>query len=463
MNDEIKNSDKEKTVIFNQSSSSNPTNEDATRIDSPPVNERSDSTNTDNSQNAAKEVLEKANDKNKSGIKPGIFAAGVAGAGIAGVAGGTVFSDEIKDVFTPDVTSASTEKATEVSQDSIHGNTEATTESSTANASDHAGAADHSTASDHAGTADHSTATVHPTAADHAGGTDDSNAPAFASTTTTDGSIDDNSIHMKFSDAEGSYEVTLHDNDGEHHVDEMTVDAQLVDGSHVSFSASGTLLEDLLQKDHFDLANSNDFLSHVNTGSIEHFTPESLGAVDYEIQYGDTLSDLAQANHTTVAHIMELNPNLDNPNVIYAGNHIVIPTGDHASNPYQGWNPQWSEPSVDPSPIENENHHVSHDEFTDSEHHDINIDEVDSGQIYREGGSYESAADEVYGEDTEGSSFEYDGVNDSVDYDSMDWQSFEDQPVDDYYGQLGNEEFDNYESPESYFEASNDLDSMSFC
>jgi len=459
MNDEIKNSDKEKTVIFNQSSSSNPTNEDATRIDSPPVNERSDSTNTDNSQNAAKEVLEKANDKNKSGIKPGIFAAGVAGAGIAGVAGGTVFSDEIKDVFTPDVTSASTEKATEVSQASIHGNTGTTAE----NTPDQSTATVHPTASDYAGTADHSTATVHPTAADHAGGTDGSNAPAFASTTTTDGSIDDNSIHMKFSDAEGSYEVTLHDNDGEHHVDEMTVDAQLVDGSHVSFSASGTLLEDLLQKDHFDLANSNDFLSHVNTGSIEHFTPESLGAVDYEIQYGDTLSDLAQANHTTVAHIMELNPNLDNPNVIYAGNHIVIPTGDHASNPYQGWNPQWSEPSVDPSPIENENHHVSHDEFTDSEHHDINIDEVDSGQIYEEGGSYESAADEVYGEDAEGSSFEYDEVNDSVEYDSMDWQSFEDQPVDDYYGQLGNEEFDNYESPESYFEASNDLDSMSFC
>ena len=420
MNDEIKNSDKEKTVIFNQSSSSNPSNEDSTRIENPSADNNS-TNNTDNSQNAAKEVLDKANSKNKSGINPGVFAAGVAGAGIAGVAAGAVFSDEIKDVFTPDVTAASTENAAEVSQASIFGNTETTTENATDNAS--------TTTTD----------------------------------ATTDTSADDNSIHMKFSDAEGTYEVTMHDNNGDHQVDGMTVDAQLVDGSHVSYTASGTLLEEALQSNHVDLAQSDDYLNHVNTGSIEHFTPESLGAADYQIQYGDTLSELAQANHTTVAHIMELNPHIDNPNVIYAGNHIVIPTGDHASNPYEGWNPQWSEPTVDPITIDNDTHHVGHDEFPDSAHPDMGIDEVDPGQIYEEDGGYESAPEEVFGEETNDSPYGYDGVDDTGDYENMDWQSFEDQPVDDYSGHLGNEDFDNYESPESYFEASNDLDSMSFC
>jgi LysM repeat protein len=268
---------------------------------------------------------------------------------------------------------------------------------------------------------------------------------------------------MKFSDEEGTYEVTMHDNNGDQQVDGMTVDAQLVDGSHVSYTASGTLLEAALQNDHIDLAESDDYLSHVNSGSIENFTPASLGAADYEIQYGDTLSELAQDNHTTVAHIMELNPHLDNPNVIYAGNHIVIPTGDHASNPYEGWNPQWSQSNFDPTDVEHDNHEIGHEAFPDSNHPDMNIEEVGPGQIYDEDCGYESAPEEVFGEETNDSPYGFDGVDDTGDYENMDWQSFEDQPVDDYSGHLGNEDFDNYESPESYLEASNDLDSLSFC
>jgi LysM repeat protein len=421
MNDENKSSDKEKTVIFNQSTGGNSSNEDSTRIENPSPTTNS-SEKSDGSANSAKDILDKANN-NKSGINPGVFAAGVAGAGIAGTAAGAVFSEDLNDVFTPDVTDSSTGNASEVSQASIFGNTDFSTENASENAS-----------------AD----SITPTAV------------------TNEEAVDDNSIQMKFSDSEGTYEVTLHDDNGDHQVDSMTVDAQLVDGTNVSYTASGTLLEDTLQNENIELAHSDDYLNHVNDGSFDQFTPVSLGSTDYEIQYGDTLSELAQANQTTVAHIMELNPHLDNPNVIFAGDHIVIPTEDHATNPYQGWNPEWSEHSVDPIQVVQESHDVSQDGFSDSVHSDMNIDEVDSGQIYEHQGGLEGTEEEVYGEQTDDSSFSNDGVDDTGDYENVDWQSVEDQSVDDYAGNFTNEDFDNYESPESYYEASNDLDSMSF-
>ena len=42
------------------------------------------------------------------------------------------------------------------------------------------------------------------------------------------------------------------------------------------------------------------------------------------IQYGDTLSELAIKYNTTVARLVELN-NISNPNLIYAGNTLVVP------------------------------------------------------------------------------------------------------------------------------------------
>ena len=44
------------------------------------------------------------------------------------------------------------------------------------------------------------------------------------------------------------------------------------------------------------------------------------------IKQGDTLSKLAVANGTTVAELMKANPNITNPNLIYAGKTLNIPT-----------------------------------------------------------------------------------------------------------------------------------------
>jgi LysM repeat protein len=124
--------------------------------------------------------------------------------------------------------------------------------------------------------------------------------------------------------------------------------------------------------------------------------------MDYQIQYGDTLSEIAAANNTTVANLMELNPHIENPNMIFAGDHLVIPTNDYATNPYEGWNPQWNQ----------------------------------SADIYLADGS--------------------------SDYGIIDWGSFEDQPLDDYSGFLQTENFQEYSNFESYLDFSNDLSSFDF-
>ena len=45
----------------------------------------------------------------------------------------------------------------------------------------------------------------------------------------------------------------------------------------------------------------------------------------YTIQKGDTLSEIAKANNTTVADLQAANPSITNPNLIYAGSTINIP------------------------------------------------------------------------------------------------------------------------------------------
>lgn len=47
---------------------------------------------------------------------------------------------------------------------------------------------------------------------------------------------------------------------------------------------------------------------------------------DYKIQRGDTLSELAKKNNTTVQELMKANPQIKNPNLIYAGETLKIPT-----------------------------------------------------------------------------------------------------------------------------------------
>jgi len=46
----------------------------------------------------------------------------------------------------------------------------------------------------------------------------------------------------------------------------------------------------------------------------------------YQVQSGDSLGVIAQKNNTTISKLMELNPNISDPNKIYVGQNINLPT-----------------------------------------------------------------------------------------------------------------------------------------
>ena len=58
---------------------------------------------------------------------------------------------------------------------------------------------------------------------------------------------------------------------------------------------------------------------------------ENEGYTTITIRYGDTLSELAIEYNTTVERLVELN-NIANPNLIYAGDTLIVPTSDPSSN-----------------------------------------------------------------------------------------------------------------------------------
>jgi len=49
-------------------------------------------------------------------------------------------------------------------------------------------------------------------------------------------------------------------------------------------------------------------------------------AKDYKIKKGDNLTKIAKANGTTVQELLKINPKIKNPNLIYAGETIKVPT-----------------------------------------------------------------------------------------------------------------------------------------
>ena len=64
----------------------------------------------------------------------------------------------------------------------------------------------------------------------------------------------------------------------------------------------------------------------------ENTNPPSAGeTTTIIIQRGDTLSGLAIKYNTTVARLVELN-NIQNPNLIYAGNTLIVPSGETSSD-----------------------------------------------------------------------------------------------------------------------------------
>ncbi|MFN6039375.1 MAG: LysM peptidoglycan-binding domain-containing protein, partial [Bacteroidota bacterium] len=148
-------------------------------------------------------------------------------------------------------------------------------------------------------------------------------------------------FNVQYSDQHGTYEVSCVDANSDGVIDSMSGSAQLVDGSSVTFSASGPALDELLGHGNFSPAQPVDYVN--NSGELDFCcgNPEfETATIDYQIQPGDTLSEIAATHNTTIDHLMELNPQISDANLIYSGHNLVIPTDDNATNPYAGWNPE---------------------------------------------------------------------------------------------------------------------------
>ena len=67
----------------------------------------------------------------------------------------------------------------------------------------------------------------------------------------------------------------------------------------------------------------------------------------YKVKSGDTLSGIAKSNNTTVDALLKLNPNIKNPNLIYAGQSINLSSPTPTASPSPAPAPS---PSASPAP-----------------------------------------------------------------------------------------------------------------
>lgn len=358
---DLDNSDK--TVVSNDS--------DKTQIQSSPSISSDntekpiqDSNDSGDSSNTSSKIDNLKNMNKKSFTSSAAVAAGVVGAGVAGAALGTIYSDEIKDVFPVEGFDAPESPESEAQTVTAENPTNPVGIGSVVDDSINTGQ------------------TSNPTV-DHS-----------------------STYQLSATDAAGNiYSVSLVDNDSDGKIDSQTTNIHFVDGSSISYTETGENINPL-------------FSNNLGIASIEDFcgTPDFVDDTNsathmYEVQAGDTLSQIAADNDTSIANIMELNPEISNPHVIYAHQDIEIPNNDNISNPYEGG-------------VGLENQSVVYGDVSN----DSNA--------------------------TEGN------------YDSLDWASFNDDLVvadnSDYDSALSQTDFDNYGSTDSYYEYGNDDVSSEF-
>jgi len=368
---EIDNSDK--TVVSNDS--------DKTQIQSSPTIsseniEKPVQESQNSSEVASSNNIENLKNMNKqSGTSKAAVAAGVVGASVAGAALGTIYSDEIKDAFpvegfdAPESPEAEAQTATPENPINQVGN-----------------------------------ASVVDNAHQAINGT---NAPVDHSST----------YEMSATDAHGNtYSVSFIDTDSDGKIDSQTANIHFVDGSSVTYTETGDNLNPLF-------SNNSGIASPGDFASIPDFVQDDNSATHiYEVQAGDTLSQIAADNNTSVANIIELNPEISDPDVIYAHQNIEIPNNDNISNPYEG-----------------------------------GVGLGNDSVVYVE----ESIA---YNDDSIGVVDE--ASTPDGNYEDVDWNSFEEDPVvadnSDYDSALSQTDFDDYGSTDSYYESGNDSVSSEF-
>jgi LysM repeat protein len=226
-----------------------------------------------------------------------------------------------------------------------------------------------------------------------------------ASVTETEMTMDGmSSLEISGMDQEGNvYSVSFLDFDGDGESDIQTAEFQSVDGVTVTFTEYGNSLNSVFTDDLL-LAENTDYVDCGYCGVQELSMMDSYL---YEIQPGDTLSEIAAANNTTVEHLMELNPQISDPDLIYAGSNMIIPDGDSVVYPLNSEPDTFISEGFDDSMFVEEDYYISEEQT-----------ETPSGEFV-----------------------------------AIDWESFYDNPVDNpYTNELEGMDFEAMETPQSYYE-----------
>lgn len=322
--DKNKNGD-EKNWVFNSSE----------------IGEKIEASNADNGS------IENTKVKKSKGVSPGIFAAGVVGAAAAGVAAGTIYSDEIRGIINS-IEINPHEVDVSSSQEVPHENFENIESINSFNA----------------------------------------NADLELSANDGDGNV---------------FSVSFIDVDGDGLLDSGTLDIQFVDGSSLTYTEVGDSITE-------SFINGSDFASNSDYVSIS--SGEGINNNIYQIQPGDTLSEIAVNNNVSVENIMDLNPQITDPNNILAYDNIDLPVNDNIGNHFEGW-----------ADISSNDNYLAENNF-----HDVNISDNIENDNYQV---------------------------ENNEFGSEDWDSFNDNS--EYRDLLSQTDFDSYESPDSYVDFSTDL------
>lgn len=207
-------------------------------------------------------------------------------------------------------------------------------------------------------------------------------------------------LEFSGADQEGNvYSVSFLDMEGDGQFESQTIEFETVDGFSISYTEFGDSLDPFFGSD-YQLADNS---AYVQEGFCNVQEVSMMDSYLYEIQPGDTLSELAAANNTSVAHLMELNPQISDPDLIYAGNNLILPDGDSFVESYEA------------------------------------LDEAYEATFIAEGDSY--FVDEAIAETPTG------------DFAAIDWESFYDNPVSNpYTTELDGMDFEAMETPQSYYE-----------
>ena len=378
---------------------------DPRQAQTPPV-QPNEQTSTSNSK--TEELKASLNKPKKSGgVSTGAAIGGAAAAGVAGVAFGTGYSEQIKD--------------------GIANLGQLGSESTEAQAG---GTSEQDPETGASPTAGIQTDEVIPTA----GG-------SHSATGT-----DDDYIAVNYTDHSGNaYGIYVSDLNQDGKMDYVETDITSVDGSNIHITASGQGLINMLQEG-MSMALPEDYIDQggfiIPASLVEQSTSHDV----YDIVPGDTLSEIAAAHNTSIVNLLELNPGITDPDMIVAGEQIIIPIGDNISDPYEGYQEYldgvtYVVPPVDISIVHNPGVEPIDDLPVDGPLPDFLFDPDDN-----------TPADEDLGlEEGEG------------EFQPVDWASFDQAPVaesqSEYLDLIENTDFDSFDSQTIY--TSENYDSLS--